>query len=367
MNFQKIMRNTFIVTLWTLVYFICMRWFLVANWNFDILMGYHWRYLLNQWWYGGWVISGAYYSMLLLSIFLLFPLWLFGMSYFVSRNYKALVEKYFFDYVYAKKTQKIQSNDKRIRVAKKKSHKEIRPQPLSSTKNSMAKAATIQSTPYEKASVLEAAPNVGDADEKYRFSHRQLPDEFSEKLPFEVDNSEPLSDISFEETSVEPVVEDLEEIMQSAGASVVQNVVLNDVVVPFVAFSKDDIYLIGLDGEAGDWLADEERFSDEDPLWFSETSHRVSPICRLRQAQQVLCDKLMTVGVDASYHLILLKNAGCIINAEDMQETWAEMDVLVGRTDVGQPETLSTFEQLFPKDLEEISEEDFEKIKNVLV
>ena len=140
-----------------------------------------------------------------------------------------------------------------------------------------------------------------------------------------------------------------------------------DMPVDFVAIEAQKIYVLSFDNEAGDWLADEERFNNEDPLWFSETSHRVSPICRLRQAQQVLCDKLMSVGVDASYHLILLKNAGCIINAEDMQETWEEMDVLVGRTDVGQPETLSTFEQLFPKDLEEISEEDFEKIKNVLV
>ena len=114
--------------------------------------------------------------------------------------------------------------------------------------------------------------------------------------------------------------------------------------------------------EEGDWLADEERFNDEDPLWFSETSHRVSPITILKNFE----NELKQAGVKAQTHIILVKTAGNIINAEDMHDVWTQMNVLVARSGTGCPVELPSFTQTFPAQLEAPTEEDIQAIQELL-
>ena len=95
MNFKNLLRDTFIFTLWTFLFFLWFHWFLLTNWDFDIFLGYHWQYIFQQWWYGGWVIQGSYYWIFVLSLFFAIPVWLLGFFFLASVNYTSLMEKLF--------------------------------------------------------------------------------------------------------------------------------------------------------------------------------------------------------------------------------------------------------------------------------
>jgi len=78
------------------------------------------------------------------------------------------------------------------------------------------------------------------------------------------------------------------------------------------------VFVICLFETAGEWLADEELFNDEPPLYFSETSHLVSPVF----ASQAIADYLhCRIGLDVS-PFVLLDDAVSIINEEDMSLEW---------------------------------------------
>ena len=67
------------------------------------------------------------------------------------------------------------------------------------------------------------------------------------------------------------------EIIKQKGYEVITGATLKNNLVDFVGVANKQICICMLDKEPGDWLADEERFNDEEPLWFSESSHRISP------------------------------------------------------------------------------------------
>ena len=91
------------------------------NWEFDIFRAEHWQFIANQWWYGGWIITGSYYWLFLLSLFLCLPVWILGMCWLLSINYTHIFEKFFWDLIYNHKTKKVQNPNKRVRVTRKKS------------------------------------------------------------------------------------------------------------------------------------------------------------------------------------------------------------------------------------------------------
>ncbi len=73
------------------------------------------------------------------------------------------------------------------------------------------------------------------------------------------------------------------------------------------------------------WLADEEQFNDAEPLYFSESSHRISPAYKLRQAGEVF----RKLNPDArDIHLLLVCNYH-IINYEDICDEWAKWGMQV--------------------------------------
>ena len=121
-----------------------------------------------------------------------------------------------------------------------------------------------------------------------------------------------------------------------------------------------------LDKEPGDWLADEERFNDEEPLWFSESSHRISPVRKIDLAKQALEEKLKEADLAFTVTPYVIVQLGNIINAEDMLDIWKEMKINVTRIDRGTPKEL----KLFAKALNEADgvadKENFEKIKKLI-
>jgi len=93
----------------------------------------------------------------------------------------------------------------------------------------------------------------------------------------------------------------------------------------------------------------DEFFNDEEPLWFSESSHRISPVYQLRTEAGALAQKLKSAGLTQEVVPVLIEKNGTIINAADMGETWKRQGVVVCRTDLGGPEELPSFEQALPK------------------
>lgn len=96
-----------------------------------------------------------------------------------------------------------------------------------------------------------------------------------------------------------------------------------------VCVHRKHILLIGFDelpeGENGDWLADEEVYQDEAPLYFSESGHRTSPVYLMKLLRSSLASLL---GADYEVSVLLVCNYS-IINEEDMQEEWEDEEVWV--------------------------------------
>lgn len=72
----------------------------------------------------------------------------------------------------------------------------------------------------------------------------------------------------------------------------------------------------------GDWLADEEAFAGEPPLWFSEKTHRVSPVFQATKCCAFFAQELPRIKIDS---IVVLPEKCVVINDEEMQRCWREM------------------------------------------
>lgn len=133
------------------------------------------------------------------------------------------------------------------------------------------------------------------------------------------------------------------DIIKQKGYEVISRVTIKNTVIDYVGVSGDRICLCLLDREPGDWLADEERFNDEEPLWFSESSHRISPVRKIDLAKQALLDKLDNAEMSFTVDAFVVVQIGNIINAEDMFEIWDDLNINVTRIDRGTPKEIKLF------------------------
>ena len=74
------------------------------------------------------------------------------------------------------------------------------------------------------------------------------------------------------------------------------------------------------------WLADEQPAGDEPPLYFSETSHRISPLYDIIEEKK----KFMYVYPEDNYkiYIMLICNYS-IINKDEMYDVWSDLGVIV--------------------------------------
>ena len=116
----------------------------------------------------------------------------------------------------------------------------------------------------------------------------------------------------------------------------------------------------------GDWLADEERFNDEEPLWFSESSHRISPVRKVDLAKTALMEKLK--DADLSFEIVpfVIEQIGNIINAEDMIDIWRDLNVKVTRIDKGTPKEIPLFVKVLEDAEEKVDKTVLEKLKKLI-
>lgn len=156
-------------------------------------------------------------------------------------------------------------------------------------------------------------------------------------VPFE---EQPLDEIQLPQR--EPVVEDIPALFKNAGYYLIEKVTTPLLSLDYVAVCADKVYAVLIDREAGDWLAEEEPFNGEAPLWFSEIDHRVSPVYELRQCVDGLKQKIAAAFPELPVIPFMIEEKGNIINAEEMMRIWKEMNVVVARTDIGGLEDLPT-------------------------
>ena len=158
----------------------------------------------------------------------------------------------------------------------------------------------------------------------------------------------------------------LMDILKQKGYEIITGATLANNLIDFIGVAGKKICVCLLDKEPGDWLADEERFNDEEPLWFSESSHRISPVRKITLSCQALEEKLKEADLNFNITPYVIIQLGNIINAEDMFEIWEEMKVNVTRIDRGTPKEI----KLFAKTLEEaenhIDNDKFEKLKKLI-
>jgi hypothetical protein len=72
---------------------------------------------------------------------------------------------------------------------------------------------------------------------------------------------------------------------------------------------------------AGDWLADEDSFVGDPPLWFSESSHRVSPVHQAIRCREFFNKELAHIKIES---IVVLPEKCVIINGEDMIGCWRD-------------------------------------------
>ena len=97
--------------------------------------------------------------------------------------------------------------------------------------------------------------------------------------------------------------------------------------------SGNEVVLVGIDASSAvrSELADEERFCDETPLYFSESTHRASPVWKLTKVLEVWKDfakEFFEKRYPVRCHCVLLSHHR-FINAEEMEDIWESMGVQV--------------------------------------
>jgi hypothetical protein len=154
--------------------------------------------------------------------------------------------------------------------------------------------------------------------------------------------------------------------LQQKNYAVVTNVTAGGILVDFVGISENNICLCLVDKENGDWLADEEMFNGEEPLWFSENSHRVSPVCQLNNARKIIKSKLEDEGYEQNIEAYVVIQMANIINADDMFETWDGMDVNVTRINRGAPKEIRLFSKTLPDSEHGLSKKEADRLTKIL-
>lgn len=165
-----------------------------------------------------------------------------------------------------------------------------------------------------------------------------------------------------QKTSKGPVFETLSQ----KGFDIISGISVGNTLIDYIGVTESEIYLCLVDKETGDWLADEELFNGEEPLWFSENSHRISPVRNLDVARNKIKDKLESEGFEQSIKAFVVVQMANIINADDMFDIWNDLDVNVTRINRGSPKEIPLFSKTLGEAENSISSKDMDKLRKIL-
>lgn len=355
------------------------KFFFSTNWQLDIFSIAHWQFLLDEY-RKGWAIKATSDWVFLCSLCSLPIIYIVGWKYALEVKWTKLLHNitnkiiYFFTGNTASKQQvKLSLN--------KNSSKNVRPKAMDSGLLRPIEKSTELKVPVDENEQFNKSKSMGQSSSPYKNDFSSQSSSFkSNNSGFSFDEPKknsfssfdspftsgftppsmkqslsiapkPSAEDDFDSILLEdiklperiPLEEDMEDILSSAGYQILPQVSLGDIKIDYLAVGENKILVCKIDPEEGDWLADEEKFNGEDPLWFSESSHRVSPIYYLTEQTNKFIERLKTFGYMGKVQPIFVIKTGNIINAEDMLSAWSEMNIMVCRTDKGGPDELDSF------------------------
>jgi hypothetical protein len=390
--------------IWSIFFIEGIRVILLTNWHFDIFRTTHWQHAWNLW-LSGWVIDEAKEWAFILIIFTAVPVWITVWAALSTVRWGYIFELIgklplkAFNLMFGKQVQKLTNTASVKVVKKKKSYKEIRPRSLRPPlDDNLAPRQPL--SPERKAALSGVSPNKTASSPSFAATPTPAESkEFTHSL-FEMGDDDTVDFDLFGDTSPEPTpapeakappaaqpkpdkrkdsasdnnsyrkkndnatrsasqqnqptrsksnANSTFEQLKAKGYEIITGATIKNTFIDFIGISKSSLCLCLNDKEPGDWLADEERFNDEEPLWFSESSHRISPVRKVKLALTSLQEKLSEADLSFETTAFVIEQIGNIINAEDMFDIWNEIGVKVTRIDRGTPKEIP----LFAKTLEE--------------
>lgn len=420
-----ILKTLIIGYLWSIIFIDGVRVLLLINWHFDIFLREHWQ-LLSLKWNSGEPVSKSELAFFLIIVSSI-PLWIAGWVGLCIVKWERFLKKIILSplYLYRKLTLK----SKAPVVIKKKTITEeakvttktpiikkvpVKKPPLPSATlmqsnvNSNLSASSRTASPYTAASKKnpEMPTNHAlfnfdedDFDLDFDFDKKSSSDEDSIPSALVVDEPKTI-DVKAESVSTEarknkepqrttdktnnhrenyakpkgsentsPAKEShtpVLDVIKQKGFDVIPSAVIKNTTIDYIAIAKKQLFLCLIDKETGDWLADEEKFNDEEPLWFSESSHRISPVRKVDIARDILKTKLAVTDMEYEIIPYVIIQAGNIINAEDMFEVWDNMNINVTRISRGSPKEIRLFSKSLDNCEEKADKSDVEKLKKIV-
>lgn len=403
-----LLRILIVGLLWSVFFIEGIRVIMLTNWHFDIFRISHWQHAWNLW-LSGWVIDEPKEWAFVLIILTAVPVWITVWAGLSSLRWSGILSFLsalplkILNNLFGTQVKKLANTASVKVVKKKKSYKEIRPKSLRApldddsprspalTEERRAALSGITLKPKPKPAISAPEPKAE-------------PKEFTHSL-FEMSDAEPIDFDLFEEPESKPEgkpapaqhpkqnkfspdkapqkkrtdtqqpaqnkprsgsVNSSFELLKQKGYEIITGATIKNTFIDFVGVSKTQLCLCLNDKEPGDWLADEERFNDEEPLWFSESSHRISPVRKIDIARTALEEKLKEADLSFEVTPFVIEQIGNIINAEDMFDVWKDLKINVTRIDRGTPKEIP----LFAKTLEQadgtVDKAVFEKLKKLL-
>ena len=361
-----------------------LRGFLWMNWRFKLFSTYSWKYILHEF-ESGWMLDSLSDWIFLFTLCSALPCFLYLWYLCAKVRWRALFKKIlkkitgFFTWLFSfgktntKTKNQVTTVTNSVAVTATEKNVQVRPRAMSVQNKNVL---NLKQYPETQTTTFQMSPTYTSQSNLYsKGANNTGLEDFGMSIPdVDMDNESYANNMEFAQTPLDEVrlperqavIEDLDAIWHERKYLVLEKVPLPSGVLDYVAVNKETIYACILDREPSDWLADEESFNGEDPLWFSEVDHRTSPVFVLKKMTSELKKKLNELGTDFSIKPLLIEQKGNIINAEDMMKSWLEMGVSVCRTDKGGPDDLPTFGD-FLKTGEDVAEDVFEQIKSVLV
>ena len=330
-----------------------LRGFLYTNWRFRLFSGRSWSFVIHEL-ESGWALTAKSDWIFLITLLFSVPTFLYLWYLCAKIRWRALIKKIwkgivaFWDKLFNKKS----STKKQTKTlapppppgVSLRSSSSNRPRPVEySMPISGGRVEPMTSTSYGAKPIFSGnSGSIGGASVTAPASG--WAGERDDETVYNSDLANvPLEDIQMPQR--EPVPEDVPGLFRNAGYQLIENVKTSLQKLDFLAVGAGGMYAVLFDRESGDWLAEEEPFNGEAPLWFSEVDHRVSPVYELKQGIQELQEKVSKVLPDFVVRGFMVEEKGNIINTEEMLKIWKELDVVVSRTDIGGSEDLPVTEQ----------------------
>ena len=318
--------------MWSTVFLTLWRSTIYEIWGFDAAFNKHWIFLW-QMWQDGWVIDTVSEWLFFLAIFLFIPLWLLGWLAFAQIKWGAMILKALKRaYTRLRRVHKKYFEQKVLVITRKKSYRRIRPPALTYVmptagkfkKKKKRKDGKDDAKMREKIDVLsgkkgskkkkkkpdlmadmsafddmnempdfmnedKGAPEPDDIEAAYNLRRNDKAPAW-DTTPEEKPEPEPIT-AEERDSMLSKAMDEAKELIKANGFEIIENVAAGDVNIGIVGISGDTLLACMVDRDEGDWLADEERFNDEAPLWFSEKTHRVSPVKLLSDATRAIQER----------------------------------------------------------------------------